>query len=226
MVKGLKSSKHSLISKTNSQIVVITSAACFVTVFCLLASKSLAGQLAYQNRIMTSQKQALTQLKSNVAASRSLSSSYEDFVSTKRNVIGGNASGTGDRDGDNAQIVLDALPSKYDFPALITSVEKLLTKYPVRIQSISGADDEIVQSANLGQAAPQPVAIPIQIVVGASSYKTVQDVVAAFDQSIRPFQVLSMNLAGDETNLRLSLSLQTYYQPEKIFTIGTEVIKQ
>ena len=41
-------------------------------------------------------------------------------------------------DGDNGKIVPRCMPGQYDFPALATSLTKLLSGQGVKIQSISG----------------------------------------------------------------------------------------
>lgn len=224
MAKGLPSSKRVLIDKTNSSIVAITAVAAFVVVFALIASKTLVSQMAYQNKIISAKKTAVKQLKSDVQATDSLVASYKAFVGTPQNVLGGNPSGTGGQDGDNAKIVLDALPSKYDFPALATSLEKLLTSQNVQIQSITGTDDEVAQSGGQSSASPQPIAMPFQISV-VGNYQSIQNLISAFGKSIRPFQIQTLQLAGDEKSMTLTLTAQTYYQPEKAFSIKKETIQ-
>jgi hypothetical protein len=127
MARTTSLTKRSLINKANSTIVIATALAAFVVVFALVAGHSLIGQIAYQNRVIDAKKQALRTLKSDLEARDTLVESYKAFVSDKVNVLGGQADGTGDHDGDNAKLVLDALPSKYDFPALTTSLEKMIT---------------------------------------------------------------------------------------------------
>src|SRR6266542_3157106 len=127
MAKTGSFTKRALISKANSTMVLATGIAAFVFVFSAVASKTLFSQAAYQNKVISQKKEALSTLKSDISAIGTLKSSYKSFVETPRNVLGGNPTGTGDQDGDNAKIVLDAMPSKYDFPALTASVEKLIT---------------------------------------------------------------------------------------------------
>lgn len=217
------SQKQLLINKANSRIVVITSTASFIVVFSLVSSYILFGQLNYQNRVIGKKKEALTQLNTDLESTTELVSQYKAFVSTTQNVIGGDPLGNGDKDGDNAKIVLDALPSKYDFPALTTSLEKLLGDQGVQIQSITGTDDEVAQSA-AASAAPEVVPIPFQVSV-TGNYRNIQKVLKAFDRSIRPIQVMQMQLTGSEKEMTLTVSAQTYYQPEKTLNIRKEVVK-
>jgi len=224
MAKTVSFTKRSLISKANSTIVASTAIAAFVVVFTLFAAKSLTSQAAYQNRVISTKKKALTQLKSDLNARNSLVSSYQAFVGTSQNILGGNPTGTGDQDGDNAKIVLDALPSKYDFPALATSLEKIINQQGLSILGITGTDQELTQQSNQTSASPTPIAMPFQIQV-SGSYQSIQNLVNAMEHSIRPFQIQTMELAGDQGSMTATISAQTYYQPEKSLQIKSEVVR-
>lgn len=223
MADELVSTKRTLINKANSTILAVVGVTCFVIVFCLVAGHVLFSQLLYQNRIISAKKTALAQLKTDARATSSLVSSYQTFIGNGTNVLGGSLTGTGSQDGDNGKIVLDALPSKYDFPALTSSLEKLLSGQKVTIQSISGTDEELSQPAS-GSTSPTPVAMPFQITV-SGSYANIQNVVKTLEKSIRPIQVQTLTFSGSDQSLTMTLSAQTYYQPEKTFSIGQEVIK-
>lgn len=224
MARTPSSTKRSLISEANSRIVVSTAIAAFVVIFSLVACKALASQASYQNRVISEKKKALSQLESDLNARDSLVASYKAFVGTNENVLGGNPNGTGDNDGDNAKIVLDALPSKYDFPALTTSLEKMITAQKLTIGNIAGTDDEIAQQAKQSATTPAPISMPFQVQV-TGSYGNVQSLVGAFEHSIRPFDIQSMDLSGSESSMSLSIKAQTFYQPEKSLKITTEVVK-
>lgn len=219
-----QSQKRQLIDKANQKVVVMTSIAAFVAVFCLVASKTLFSQMLYQNRIVDAKKATLSQLQKDYQAAQNLETAYQSFVSTPQNVIGGNPTGTTSNDGDNGKIVLDALPGQYDFPALATSLNKLLSGQGVKIQSITGTDDEIAQSEQAQTANPKPIPIPFQV-SASGNYQSIVNTVRTFEASIRPIQVQSVTLSGDDANLTLTLSAQTFYQPQKIFKLTDEVIK-
>ena len=148
--------------------------------------------------------------------------SYQTFVGSQENIIGGLSGASGDKDGDNAKIILDALPSKYDFPALTTSLEKLLNDKNFKIEGISGTDDEIAQNAEV--AFSEPIEMPFQVDV-SSNYASIQSLVNIFQNSIRPINVTRLVLSGDDNNLRMSIAAKTYYQPEKGFTITKKAVK-
>jgi hypothetical protein len=224
MAKTASSTKRALIGKANSTIVIATAVAAFVVVFCAIASKTLISQASYQNRVISTKKKALATLESDLNARDSLVAAYKTFVGTPQNILGGNPDGSGDQDGDNAKIILDALPSKYDFPALTTSLEKLITSQGLSIDSIAGTDDEVSQSATLASGAPAPVAMPFQIQVNGS-YESVKSLISIFERSIRPIQVQKIELTGSEGSMSAVIEAQTFYQPEKTLNIKSEVVK-
>lgn len=224
MAKTASFTKRNLIDKANKTIVIATATAAFLLVFALVASKALVSQMSYQNRVISAKKTALTQLESDLAARDSLVNSYKAFVTTPQNVLGGNPEGTGDLDGDNAKIILDALPSKYDFPALTASIEKLVNSQGMQIRSITGTDEEATQAENATSAAPKPIPMPFEL-QASGSYGASRNLVTQFERSIRPFVFQKMDLSGDEGNMSITITAETYYQPEKSLKITTEVIK-
>jgi hypothetical protein len=224
MARTTSFTKRSLIGKANSTMVIATTAAAFVLIFTLVAGKSLVGQMSYQNRVINLKKKALQQLTADIAARDSLQDSYKKFVASDPNVLGGSVSGATDKDGDNAKLVLDALPSKYDFPALTTSLEKVITGQGLKILNITGTDQEINQSTQQSSTDPKAVSMPFQVQV-QGSYVAIEGLVDVFLRSIRPFQVQTIELAGDESNMTASIDAQTYYQPEKTLKIKDEVVR-
>lgn len=222
MADTRQSEKRLLINKANSNILIVTSIASFVVMFCLVGSYTLIGQLNYQNKVIGAKKKAHTQLRQDISSTENLVSQYKAFVTSPFNVLGGDPQGTGGQDGDNAKIVLDALPSKYDFPALATSLEKILKDQGVAIESIGGTDDEVAQGSS-SSSAPVPVPIPLQFSV-TGDYGKIQKVIAALEHSIRPIQVQNVQLTGSEKHMTLTVTAQTYYQPEKNLNIRTEVV--
>jgi hypothetical protein len=224
MVKSTSFTKRSLITQANKKIVIVTSVAAFLVVFCLVASKTLVGQIAYQNKVISQEKQAQQQLQTDLNARSSLVNSYQAFVNTPQNILGGNPNGTGAQDGSNSKIVLDALPSTYDFPALATTLESLIKSQNLQIGSISGTDQELAEQNNVTSADPKPVAMPFSVQV-SGSYEAVQNLINIFQASIRPFQIQTVNMSGSEGNMTVTISAQTFYQPQKAFTVTKQEVQ-
>jgi len=226
MARTTAFTKRSLINKANSTMVIATTVAAFALVFGLVAGKSLASQMNYQNKVISAKKTAVNRLRADLAARTTLKKSYDDFVAQNPNVIAGDRNGSGSKDGDNAKIVLDALPSKYDFPALTTSLEKLITDQNLKIVGINGIDEEASQAENATSPNPEPIAMPFQIQANGS-YESIQALVDVLQKSIRPFQIQTMELTtpSDKSNMIVNIAAQTFYQPEKDLKITSQVVK-
>ena len=216
--------KRVQISKANTTMVIATAIAAFALTFSIIAGKALLSKRGYQSRVITAKEKAVDQLQANIKATNSLVASYKAFVGTPENVIGGNPKGTGDRDGDNAKITLDALPSQYDFPALASSLEKVLTDNAYKITAITGTDDELTQQDQKSTSTPEPVPMPFQMSV-STDIKGTKNLMTLLERSIRPIQVQQLDLSGSNSTLEVHVTAQTYYQPQKSLTIETKVIQ-
>lgn len=217
--------KRLAIDKAQAQMVAIVGGAAFVTIFCLIASKAVFSQNQYQARVTAKKEAAHSQLVKNIQAFDSLVNHYQAFDSTPTNIIGGNAGGSGDNDGSNSKIILDALPPIYDFPALTSSIEKIVEDQGLKVSSISGTDDQLNQQNNGSSPNPSPVSMPFSLTVGSASYDSVQKLVQAFQRSIRPIVIDTMTLSGSNSDMTLSLTAHTYYQPAKSVSITKQVVK-
>lgn len=207
------SNKRLQIDKANAAVVLAIAVAVFVAIFTIVASRALWSQHSYQNRVSKAKKEARDQLENNNRESEKLIQSYETFLKSPENLIKGNASGSGDRDGDNARLVLDSLPSKYDFPALISSLEKIIASKGFEIESITGTDDELNQSKATDTT--QPVDMPFEFKI-KGTYQTVKDLTLDLEHSIRPFHLQKIIItAGDNKSISYGVTGKTYYQPEK-----------
>jgi hypothetical protein len=216
--------KRLQINRANATIAITVAAAAFVATFSLVASRALWSQRGFQGRVIKAKEQARNQLHDNIKAADSLVTSYKDFVGAPNNVLGGNPAGNGERDGDNGRIVLDALPSKYDYPALTTSVEKLITNSNYKIVSVTGTDDEISQKDKQSATTPEPVDMPFTATV-ESQLPALKDLMNLFERSIRPIHVQSLDLTAGQDKIQLIVSAKSYYQPGKSLNIETKEVK-
>ncbi len=221
----LPSTKRVQIDKANTTMMIVIAVASFLVVFSVISSKSLLSQRAYQSRVITKKEKARDQLKTNIDNANKLAVSYQAFIGGQSNVIGGASTGTSDRDGDNAKIMLDALPSTYDFPALATSIEKLLNQNGLNIQSISGTDDEVnQQNTALNASSDQPIFIPFSASV-SGNYRNIQNLISVLERSIRPIQIQTISFSGSSNDLSINITAQTYYQPAVQLKIDKEVVR-
>lgn len=223
MVKTVFSVKRLQIDKANTRIVVIISIAAVVTTFSLVASHALLSQRSYQARVIAEKEKAAAQLVINRQNIERLNDSYRAFIGTSQNIIGGDPNGIGGKNGDNAKIILDALPSKYDFPALTSSLEKLLDDRNFSVENISGTDDELTQAAQ-SSPNPAPVEIPFQLSVN-SNYNSLKSLIEVLELSIRPMHITSLTFSGNNDATQLQINAKTYYQPAKSLDITTKDVR-
>lgn len=230
------SSKRMQIDKANSTIVLVVSIAAVVTAFSLMSVRALLGQKSYQGRVITEQTKALGVSDKNVKAVDALVASYKAFNDTPDNIIGGSTAGRDKNNGDNSKIILDALPSQYDFPALISSYEKIFKDRNFDVGGIAGATDMLdgtapttapgaaVSTAPPATAGTSAVEIPLQLTV-KGSYDATQEFLSALDRNIRPVYVNSMEIIAGQGSATVSVTAKTFYQPGKSLQITSKVIK-
>ncbi len=216
--------KRIKIDEANSTVVIASVIAAFIVIFSLVTAKTLLNQYHYQVLVIHAKREAAALLNSDIVAISKLDSAYKAFISTPQNVLGGNPLGTGQSDGSNAKIILDALPSKYDFPGLISSLGNTLDGQGYTINSRAGTDQELTQQAPSANGSPVQVKMPFQI-NATGPYASIENLINTLQLSIRPIVVQTLSLSGSDSSLNASVTAYTYYQPEKDFTITTEVVK-
>jgi hypothetical protein len=249
-MKVMSSIKHLQIHKANNMMFIAVGIATVISVFSLLSAKALLGESSYQHKVLKQRRQAVDQLKKNIESAKTLKQQYDAFENQNPNIIGGrggvdlaialskgqdqNGAVTvngqlitlSGQDGDNARIVLDALPSRYDFPALISSIEKIANLDHAPLQSVTGTDESIPDSQDGTnapvQSAPQP--IPFSITT-QTDYSTTQTLVKDFERSIRPIDISHFSLHGNGTSMSATIESNTFFQqPIQLQIIEKEVL--
>jgi len=227
-IKNSVSMKRIQIDKANSRAMIIVAVTTVITVFCLMSTKALISQASYQRRVIDQKHKAVDQLIENLKNAKSLSAQYEVFKESDPNIIGGKGGispGDGPNDGDNPKIVLDSLPGVYDFPALVSSVEKIVTGNHVTPEGIGGTDTGQTTTATQADTTkPSPTPIPFTLQV-SSSYASIQKLMKDLERSIRPMDVAHMELSGSSADMKLSANVTTYYQPGSSLIITEKEVK-
>jgi Tfp pilus assembly protein PilO len=206
--------KRIMIGKANTMIFIVVAVTSVIAVFSMFISKNLIVKHNYQQRVIKERDKSLKKLKENVSASKSLVEAYKTFDASPESFIG-----TAD---NNSRLTLDALPSKYDFPALTASLEKILSTGGYQIESITGVDNEI--SAEQESPKPLPLSVPFSVTT-RGGYDSIQKLVTDFEHSIRPIKIKKLEIAGSDSSVRATIDAETYYQPERKLEIQTKVVK-
>lgn len=211
------------IDKDSRSMIIWVAIASFIVIFCSISSYSEYKNFSYQNKIINADNNAKTTLLTDIGSSNSLIGSYKNFVNTSTNIIGGNTNSNSQNNGDNAKIILDALPSSYDYPALISSLQNLLVTQGASISSITGSDTPPGSGNTSLLSSSSPVTMPFGFTV-TGNYQTIQNVINAFEHSIRPMQFMTVDISGNQSSLTLTVTAQTFYQPAVGFNITKETI--
>ncbi len=213
--------KKGKLDKDKAVIFAVVAVAAAITVAALVVAKGVWGQATYLGKVADKKDTALRQLKDNKAALGSLEEAYKKFDEQDPNLLGGRPNGTGEQDGSNSTLILDALPNKYDFPALAASLDKLLQGY--RINDITGQDDALTY---FGGTAPDGVLVEMPFSFSVNTnYDGFKELIGKFGRSIRPFQLTKIDLSGLNSDLKVVVEAKTFYQPERGLQITEEVVQ-
>jgi hypothetical protein len=207
--------KRILIDKANSTILIIMCVALALLIFSLFSARSLFKQASFRSRVIKEKRETADTMKANDRAIGELIESFKTFDSAPESVIG-----TTDK---NSKIVLDALPSQYDFPALATSLEKILTDGGYDITGISGVDNELGEVDDR-TATPEPIEIPFNLSLKGDSSKA-RSILLDLERTIRPIHILNLSINGSDSDLRININAKTYYQPGKSLEVTKEEVK-
>ncbi len=217
--------KRLALSKANAQMVIIISVAAFITVFCLVAAKSILGLTSYQSRVIQAQDKAINQLNTNLNNFSSLNRQYNNFVANSTNIIGGQINSSANNGGNNSKIILDALPPGYDFPALVSSIEGILTNQGLDITGISGTDNQLTEQSNTSSPNPTPVSMPFSFTISNVNYQQIGSLLNDLQKSVRPIAIDNISVNGGGNNINLTIEAHTYFQPAKSLGITEQAIK-
>lgn len=208
------SSKRIQIEKSNTKVLIYLSVAVVALVFSLVATQALWKQFQYQGKVLSLRNKANDQLDKNIKTAAQLQAQYVVFDTSSESIIGTNE--------PNSKVVLNALPSKYDFPALATSLENLMNTSGVGISSITGTDDQL--NAEQTSTSPAPKEIPFTI-AGKGSYASIQTLINNIEKSTRPIKINKITYKGTDGAMDVNIEAVTYYQPLKKLDLEKKVIK-
>lgn len=198
--------KRQAIAKAKSTVLTTVVIASIVISFSLVTLNFLWDLRGYNTRVLGQKQEARKTLEANVESAEQLKTRFEMFES-----------------GDiKSKDILDALPSKYDFAALITSIDVLARRSGMALDGFIGVDDS--DNAADSMVEPQPVEIPFSVVV-IGRYDDLEKFVRNLQRSIRPMRVDSIAISGNDKNIKAEISLTTYYQPAAVINVEYKEVR-
>jgi Tfp pilus assembly protein PilO len=206
--KILNLGKREKIQQANSTMLIMVAVAAVVVSFSLVTANFLWKQKQYNDAIYKQEKLADTTLQNNLTSANSLTQQFQEINS------GGSVA--------NAQTILDALPSSYDNPGLLASIENLVQQNSLTLTSLTSTDLE--GQVPSSSANPSPVQMPFAVTV-EGTYANVNNLVSTLQHSIRPMSVQSLVMTGTDNDLTATFQVITYYQPAKTLNTTTQEVK-
>ncbi len=198
--------KRQLIEKSNTTVVISTIIAAMVVAFALVTLNFMWSLSGHHNRVIAEKSKASKILSENVE-------NIEDLQASFNILEAGDVKST---------TVLDALPSKYDYPALATTIESLISSSGLTMKSFSGDDKE--NEAIQESTKPEPVPIEFSLSV-SGSYADIQKFIDNMDRTIRPMKIVRIELQGSDNSMDANMKVVTYYQPSTSLEVETRTIE-
>jgi Tfp pilus assembly protein PilO len=160
----------------------------------------------YLARVIAGKQLARDNLKKNESAINKLST---NFVELEKNPLA------------NSKLALNALPTKYDFPAVAASIEKIILDGGYKLESFRGEDSQL-SSAESSSPVPQEISFQVEI---SGNYESIKKFTDDLLRSIRPFRINKMEVSGVDNKMTASYKVTTYYQRPVVLEFPTKVVK-
>ncbi len=211
------SSKNMQIQKASTQTFIAVTIAAVVVAMALVALNFLWGTAKYNDKVQSRQEEARDTLESNVEVIPDLEEAYRVLE------LSGALTPDQEPEKENAEVILDALPTKFDFAELAASMENLAKKSSVQLEGFSGVDEG--SDASVAVPDPEPLPLPFSVNV-SGEYTAVAKFMRGLENSIRPMKVVSVSLTGTSNRLQATFNIETSYQPAFDLNIQKEVVAE
>lgn len=196
-------SKKAKIKQSSKTVFVTTMIASVIVAFSLSFMNALYGQWRFNERLHAEKELVRNQLEENVENARLLKQSFTTLENAGPIIPDQN-------NRPNSTVILDALPSRYDFPALITSMGVLADQSSVALDSFSGDDEEVDAIESSVNPDPQEVTYSVSV---RGDYANILAFMTNVERSIRPITIERLSLSGSTTDMTATFAMITYYQP-------------
>lgn len=211
------STKYSLIKKASSNMFVAIAIASFIVSFSLVTMKFLWDLRGFNNSVESAQEETLDTLNQNIQNFSTLSEDFKVFndrESTRlvedADELFGDEKNKDAKLKTNSTIVLDSLPSKYDFPAIATAMQIVASRAGVQLSGFDGSDS--IEGSPTSQAVPEPIDIPFNVSI-EGTYEAIQRFITLTAVSVRPYYIDSVQFSGSDDALKVTMQMHTIYQP-------------
>ncbi|HEX9679125.1 MAG TPA: type 4a pilus biogenesis protein PilO [Candidatus Saccharimonadales bacterium] len=201
MKLAIFSTKRQAIEKAKSTVLTSVVIASIVVSFSIVTVNFLWDLRGYNSRVIKEKNLAKVTLRQNLINADELTAQFSVFEAS----------------GVKSSEILDALPSTYDYAALVTSVNSIAKRSGLELTGFAGTDQSNEAPGTAVTPSPFEMAFSISV---AGSYDSLKKFVDNLDRSIRPFQVRALSISGTDQAITADIAISTYFQPKA--DIGTE----
>lgn len=218
--------KRTQIAKANRTMFLWIAGASALIGFAAVASIFLAQKLIFNEKILAEKQNTITVLKHNNSVVESLESEVR-VLDTNEALASAKA-----QDSDQAiQVILDALPSDANSPALGASLQtKLLAGIPnlviesLQLDPVSGIESlggDVPEATTIeGDAA---AAITFRFTVNGKQ-EAFRTVLTNLERSIRTIAISSVRITSGETLDTMTVEARAFYEPAKTIELQDKVV--
>lgn len=205
------SAKSMFLWVAGASILVVTIAVLFIYVF---------KQFSFNNTVISKETTAVRTLKENTRAYSELKKKIDDLAANSDL-----ASARTNQQGDNLQVITDALATTSDASTFAASLQNIIApRSGISLESVSiPFGDEASATGTEGETETKTESSPIELdyqVEAIGNYQSISTFLENLERTIRPVSVRSLELSGSDSILRAQISLVTYYQPVKDIKIN------
>lgn len=227
-MKKLNIDKHQTISKDTKIITIVVSVTIFITIFAIFGLKDFLSLRSFQQKIIVADTTAYNQLNNDINSANILVKNYNKFLNNKSKTIQNIRSTiiTPTTKGfhyNGATMVLDAMPTTYDYPATESYLQNMLDSINQGNDTFSINNNSGGQSAGVFSTSAAPVTFSIS--ANSINYQALIQLVQVMKNSVRPITINSLSISGSNNSMTVNITAQLYYQSSQTFSISQTEIK-
>lgn len=197
--------KHELSS--NNFIIVSALITLVAVILSFVAGRALFGQIVLNSKVISKKSIAADQLQKNLENIPTLKANHAAL-------------------GPNAKLILDSLPDKQEYPAIVSTIETIAGLSSVKLKSVS----PVVQAASVStnpstppsQTGPQQVPLTVTV---EGTYENILKFFSNMELSSRPLKVVSISQQGPTASQQLKADAVTYWQAPADLSLKMETVK-
>lgn len=166
----------------NTLVVTMMLIAVVMLVVGFIVSRAIFKTISFNNRVISEKRQVESKLKTNVKNLGTIMGNYEVFEET----------------GAGSDVVLKALPTEVDIPALLTRLEFMFNSSGVSFGgfSIEGAENVLAGGeTELSSETPLEATVTISI---SGPYANIKQALSNIENEIAPYKVKTLGISGND----------------------------